>query len=143
MAKTVSRERAADGDGGPYYDAFRAVVKESDPGAVMCSYNQINGTQSCNNEAVQSKQHEWGSRGHVVPDAVFALHDSLQAIHAGVDEPGTVEKLKELLDSKMIDEAVIDRMLANKRRRFFGLASTTRLRWVRARAHCQRFRQKP
>ena len=94
-----------------YYPGFRAAIEKSSAGAAMCSYNQINGTFACNNRDVQPQLRSWGLTGDITPDALFALHDPLLAINAGVDhlQPGL--SFKALYDSGKLDEPGIDRIL--------------------------------
>jgi beta-glucosidase len=94
-----------------YYPGFRAAVEKSSAGAAMCSYNQINGTFACNNQDVLPQLRSWGLTGDITPDAVFALHDPLKAIHAGVDHLGFGVSFKALYDSGQLNEQTIDRIL--------------------------------
>jgi beta-glucosidase len=94
-----------------YYGAWRPVIKNANPAAVMCAYNQINGIFACNNEPVQKQLRAWGFKGYIIPDAVFAMHDPAAAIHAGIDDVGPAPLLQDLLAKKSIDEQTIDRML--------------------------------
>jgi beta-glucosidase len=94
-----------------YYPGFRAAVEKSSAGAAMCSYNQINGTFACNNSEVLPELRSWGLIGDITPDAVFALHDPLKAINAGVDHLGFGLSFKALYDRGQINELVIDRVL--------------------------------
>jgi beta-glucosidase len=94
-----------------YYPGFRAAVEKSSAGAAMCSYNQINGTFACNNKDVLPELRSWGLTGDITPDAVFALHDPLKAIHAGVDHLGFGVSFKALYDSGQVNEQTIDRIL--------------------------------
>ena len=96
-----------------YYPGFRAAVEKSSAGAAMCSYNQINGTFACNNQDVLPELRSWGLTGDITPDAVFALHDPLKAIHAGVDHLGFGVSFKALYDSGLVDEQTINRILFN------------------------------
>jgi beta-glucosidase len=96
-----------------YYPGFRAAVEKSSAGAAMCSYNQINGTFACNNKDVLPELRSWGLTGDITPDAVFALHDPLLAIGAGVDHLGFGVSFKALYDRGQINEQVIDRVLFN------------------------------
>ena len=96
-----------------YYPGFRAAVEKSSAGAAMCSYNQINGTFACNNKDVLPELRSWGLVGDITPDAVFALHDPLKAINAGVDHLGFGLSFKALYDRGQINELVIDRVLFN------------------------------
>jgi beta-glucosidase len=94
-----------------YYPGFRAGVEKAGAGSVMCSYNQINGTFACNNRDVLHELRSWGFNGDITPDAVFALHDPLLAVNAGVDHLGFGVSFKALYDSGKIEEQTIDRVL--------------------------------
>jgi beta-glucosidase len=94
-----------------YYPGFREAVQRGGAAGVMCAYNQINGTFSCNNSAVLGELQPWGFVGAVTPDAVFALHDPLLAAKAGVTYIGLAKTWHELLDKGQLIEADIDRML--------------------------------
>src|ERR1700693_2542530 len=66
-----------------YLPAFKAAVERARTGAMMCSYNQINGVFSCNNPELLGLARTWGFDGFFSPDAVFALRDPLTAALAG------------------------------------------------------------
>ncbi len=68
-----------------YFPGFRAAVGPGGAASVMCSYNQINGTPSCQNETTLSELRSFGLRGFVEPDAVLAVRDVLAAARAGVN----------------------------------------------------------
>jgi beta-glucosidase len=110
-----------------YFTAMRSIVRNADPGAAMCSYNQINGTFSCDNAPVQKKLREWGFTGYNIPDAVFALHDPVLAMRAGVDQPnmwmphGTIELLRDLRKKNLLDEAAVDLALYHMLQPIFRL----------------------
>jgi beta-glucosidase len=90
-----------------FFPGFKTTVEKSSPGEVMCSYNQVNGVFACNNKELQSNLRRWGFQGAIVPDAVFAQHDPVKALHAGVDLLGGVP-MKSLLEKGAITEADID-----------------------------------
>jgi beta-glucosidase len=94
-----------------YFPGFRAAVEKSAAAAAMCSYNQVNGTFACNNKDVLQQLRAWGFLGDITPDAVFALHDPLLAISAGVDHLQFGVSFKSLYDSAKVDEQTIDRIL--------------------------------
>ncbi len=77
-----------------YLRAFESVVKEAKPYAVMCAYNQINGTYSSNNKWLLHDvlREEWGFDGIVMTDW-GATHDRIADIQAGceLDMPGGVK----------------------------------------------------
>lgn len=68
-----------------YFPGFRAAVGTGGAGSVMCSYNRINGTPSCQNDKTLSELRSLGLRGFVEPDATLAVRDVLAAARAGVN----------------------------------------------------------
>jgi beta-glucosidase len=69
-----------------YETPFRIASIQGGVGAVMCSYNQINGSPSCENPTTLGdlKQGD-GFKGFVVPDFGFAVRNPVAAENAGVD----------------------------------------------------------
>jgi beta-glucosidase len=94
-----------------YYPGFRHAIQTAGAAAAMCAYNQINGVFACNNEKVLGQLQQWGFIGAVTPDAVFALHDPLLALKAGVTFVGTEKLLQEMVAHRQLTEPAIDRML--------------------------------
>jgi len=70
-----------------YEEPFRIATQQAGLDSVMCSYNQINGVPSCQNETTLSDLKDAGFNGFVVPDFGFAVRDPLAAANAGVDLP--------------------------------------------------------
>jgi beta-glucosidase len=66
---------------------FKRALRESDPDAVMCSYNRLNGPQTCESSALLSDLKASGFNGFVAPDFIFAVKDPLAATLAGLDVP--------------------------------------------------------
>jgi len=66
--------------------AFEIGLKDSDIGAVMCSYNLLNGEYACENGWLLNDllKKEWGFRGFVVSDW-GATHSTTKAALAGLD----------------------------------------------------------
>ncbi len=96
-----------------FFPGFRAAIEKSAAGAAMCSYNQINGTFACNNQEVLPQLRSWSFSGDITPDALFALHDPVLAIRAGVDHLQPPLSFQALYDSGKIDEAQVDRILSH------------------------------
>ncbi|WP_162601545.1 glycoside hydrolase family 3 C-terminal domain-containing protein [Occallatibacter savannae] len=94
-----------------YYPGFKEAIETGGAAGVMCAYNQINGTFSCNNAKVLGELHKWGFSGAITPDAVFALHDPLLAAKAGVTYIGSGQTLHDMLGKGQLTEADVDRML--------------------------------
>jgi beta-glucosidase len=71
-----------------YETPFRIAVQQGGADGVMCSYNRVNGLQSCENPStLGTLKNDWGFNGFVVPDFAFAVRDGLAAANAGVDFP--------------------------------------------------------
>lgn len=69
-----------------YLSAFEQVVRESDPHAIMCSYNKINGTYSSENRWLLTDvlRKRFGFDGFVVTDWL-AGKDPVKGVQAGVN----------------------------------------------------------
>jgi beta-glucosidase len=68
-----------------YYPGFKAAVQQGHAGAVMCSYNQINGAYGCENpQTLATLEQQWGFRGFVMSDW-FATRSTAEAANAGLD----------------------------------------------------------
>ncbi len=79
--------------------AFEIGVKIADPGAVMCSYNAVNGDFACENKYLLTDvlKKEWGFKGFVVSDW-GGTHSTLKASAAGMDNE---EPLDEFFGAKL------------------------------------------
>ncbi|MBQ9031797.1 MAG: glycoside hydrolase family 3 C-terminal domain-containing protein [Parasporobacterium sp.] len=69
-----------------YLKAFEYVVKNAKPAALMCAYNQINGTYCSENQWLLTDvlRKEWGFDGVVMTDW-GAMHDRIRSLQAGLD----------------------------------------------------------
>jgi beta-glucosidase len=71
-----------------YLPAFQAAVAAG-AGSVMCSYNRVNGPWACASDTLldQILKREWGFKGFVMSDWVFATHpwDTAHSLNAGMD----------------------------------------------------------
>lgn len=69
-----------------YLAAFEAVVKNAKPWTMMCSYNRINGTYSCENEWLLNTvlRKEWGFDGIVMSDW-GAVNHRVNSLKAGLE----------------------------------------------------------
>ena len=98
-----------------YLAAFEDAVKEAKPWAVMCSYNQINGTFASENRWLLHDvlKEEWGYDGLVVTDW-GAINDRVKGLMAGLDleMPGSGgqndRKIVAAVQSGEVPEAVLD-----------------------------------
>ncbi|NMM75528.1 glycosyl hydrolase [Acidovorax sp. SRB_24] len=69
-----------------YLLPFEMAVKDGEAGAVMCSYNALNGAFACENEEMLSDvlRRQWGFQGYVQSD-FFAAKSTAKAMRAGLD----------------------------------------------------------
>src|SRR5215203_4390340 len=114
-----------------YLPAFEAAVKEAKTGAIMDSYNLVNGTHLTENSRFNTEllRGEWGFTGVVMSDW-DATYDTLGAANGGLDLEMPFGKflnqraLKPLLESGQVKQSTID----EKVRRILRLAA--RMGWL-------------
>ncbi len=97
--------------------AFEIGIREGDVGAVMCSYNLLNGEFACENKYLLTDvlKNAWGFRGFVVSDW-GATHSTVKAANAGLDmemptDTYFASALKTAVDSRQVSEARLDDMV--------------------------------
>ncbi|MBN1835578.1 MAG: glycoside hydrolase family 3 protein, partial [Spirochaetales bacterium] len=97
-----------------YLPHFRACV-QAGAASVMGAYNKLRGQYCCENPYLLTRvlREDWGFRGFVVSDFVFALHDTAAAASAGLDlempSPRFYgNRLVEAVRSGRIPERVVD-----------------------------------
>jgi beta-glucosidase len=94
--------------------AFEIGIDIANPGAVMCSYNAVNGDYACENKYLLTDvlKKDWNYKGFVVSDW-GATHSDVKASAAGLDneEPEDLyfgEKLKEAVKAGKVPMAELD-----------------------------------
>src|SRR6185437_7572905 len=94
--------------------AFHIALSIANPGAVMCSYNRINGDFACENSYTLRDvlKKDWGFQGFVVSDWGGA-HSTEKASAAGLDQEQPMAdyfgpKLKEAVESGKVPVSEID-----------------------------------
>jgi len=67
--------------------AFELAIEQGRPGAVMCSYNRLNGVHACESEWLLERvlKGDWGFAGYVMSDW-GAVHSTVRAALAGLDQ---------------------------------------------------------
>jgi len=91
--------------------AFHIAISIANPGAVMCSYNRINGDFGCN--ALRDVlKNEWGFKGFVISDW-GGTHSTEKASAAGLDQEQPMAnffgpKLKEAVEAGKVPLSEID-----------------------------------
>jgi len=94
--------------------AFHIAISIANPGAVMCSYNRINGDFACENSYTLRDvlKHDWGFQGFVLSDW-GGTHSTEKAAAAGLDQEQPMAqylgpKLKEAVEAGRVPLAEID-----------------------------------
>ena len=94
--------------------AFHIAIGIANPGAVMCSYNRINGDYGCENTYTLTDvlKKEWGFPGFVISDWA-ATHSTVKASAAGLDQEQPMAdyfgpKLKEAVEAGKVPLSQID-----------------------------------
>jgi len=97
--------------------AFEIVLRASDPGAVMCAYNKINGVYACEDDYSLNEvlKKELGFKGFVISDW-GGTHSTAKAVLAGLDieMPGYSflgEPLKKAVESGEVPMARLNDMV--------------------------------
>lgn len=85
--------------------AFEIAIERGHPGAVMCSYNLVNGVYACENKYLLTDvlKRDWGFRGWVMSDW-GATHSTVASALAGLDQ----EFFKNQYFSAPLKAAVLD-----------------------------------
>jgi beta-glucosidase len=99
-----------------YLTAFEIMIKDSDPGSIMCSYNQLNGTYLSENKYMLTDvlRERFGFNGFVVTDW-GAGKGPVEGVEAGLDlvmPGGTDEHEKAIVaavESGRLKEELVDR----------------------------------
>ena len=94
--------------------AFHIAISIANPGAVMCSYNRINGDFGCENSYTLQDvlKKDWGFKGFVISDW-GGTHSTEKASSAGLDQEQPMAdyfgpKLKEAVDAGRVPLSEID-----------------------------------
>jgi beta-glucosidase len=101
-----------------YLLPFEMSVKDGDVGSIMCSYNRVAGTYSCENDYLLNTvlRDQWGFKGYVQSD-FGATHSTAPALNAGLDLEMqnarffTNVDIKAALDNKSLTMETIDQAL--------------------------------
>src|SRR5574344_686892 len=98
-----------------YLPSFRKAVEEAHVGAVMNSYNLVNGVHSTENEwlNIDILRNKWNFKGILMSDWT-SVYSSIGAANGGLDlempkgRYFTYDKLKQAIDYGTVNESVID-----------------------------------
>jgi beta-glucosidase len=65
---------------------YEIAVRKSDPGSLMCSYNQVNGVYACENDILTtSLREDYPFQGYVMSD-FGSVHSTAESLNAGLDQ---------------------------------------------------------
>ena len=94
--------------------AFHIAISIANPGAVMCSYNRVNGDYACQNPYLLHDvlKNQWGFKGFVLSDW-GGTHSTEKASAAGLDQEQPMAeffgaKLKEAVEAGRVPMSEID-----------------------------------
>lgn len=95
-----------------YLSAFERIVKQTNPCAVMCSYNKLNGEYCSQNKWLLTDvlRGEWGFKGLVMSDW-GATDDRVKGLRAGLDlemPQGDLSDVRTALENGELDVSVLD-----------------------------------
>ncbi|MFC4321466.1 glycoside hydrolase family 3 N-terminal domain-containing protein [Litchfieldia salsa] len=99
-----------------YLKGFEIAVKESQPWAIMDSYNMINGTYATENKDLLTSvlREDWGFKGFAMTDWEFGARDIVKQIEAGTNllMPGSLNQVNRIIaavNDGSLDEKYLDR----------------------------------
>ena len=97
-----------------YFPVFRKSVEKAGVGAVMTSYNPVNGTHSSASKfLIRENLRTWGHEGIVMSDWT-STYSTIECLESGLDfempdaKVWTPEKIKRLIDNGVITENLLD-----------------------------------
>jgi beta-glucosidase len=111
-----------------YLLPFEMSVKDGEVASLMCSYNDLNGNQACENPHLLTDilRDQWGFKGYVQSD-FFAVKSTSESMKAGLDHlmpmplQWAPDKLNAALDAGELSVADIDQALHRRYTQMFKL----------------------
>lgn len=109
-----------------YLLPFEMAVKDGDVGAIMCAYNYVNASSSCESKALLTDvlRTDWGFTGYVQSD-FFAMKSTVPTLKAGMDhemplpQHWRADKVTDALAKGAIMQADIDTALERRYTQMF------------------------
>ena len=111
-----------------YLLPFEMAVKDGEVASLMCSYNDLNGRQACENPWLLTDvlREDWGFKGYVQSD-FFAVKSTAASMKAGLDQlmpmplQWAPDKLAAALEAGTLAEANLDQALVRRYTQQFRL----------------------
>ncbi len=111
-----------------YLLPFEMSVKDGEVASLMCSYNDVNGKQSCENAYLLTDvlRENWGFEGYVQSD-FFAVKSTAESMRAGLDHLMPVptqwspQQINAALEAGELQEADLDQALIRRYRQMFRM----------------------
>ncbi|MGB0317935.1 MAG: glycoside hydrolase family 3 protein, partial [Pseudomonadales bacterium] len=111
-----------------YLLPFEMAVKDGEVASLMCSYNDLNGLQACENPWLLTEvlRNDWGFKGYVQSD-FFAVKSTAASMKAGLDHlmpmplQWAPDKLAAALEAGTLAEADLDQALQRRYTQQFRL----------------------
>ena len=96
--------------------AFEIAIERGDPGSVMCAYNRVNDTYSCENDYLLNKvlKQDWGYKGFVMSDW-GAVHSTVDAANNGLDQESAYNLDREDYFGDPLRMAILDGSVSGER----------------------------
>jgi len=96
--------------------AFEIAIEKGRPASVMCAYNKVNGDWACENDFLLNKvlKRDWSYPGWVMSDW-GAVHSTVKAANAGLDQESGQELDKEIYFGAPLKAAVEKGQVSQKR----------------------------
>ncbi len=107
-----------------YLEPFRIAIRNSDPWAVMSSYNRVNGTYACENEHTLNEilKGEWGYKGIVMSDWFGTYDKGVPSGGLDLEMPGKARWMSEEMVKRALDDGPLtEEILNGKVRRLLGV----------------------
>ncbi|HWI85574.1 MAG TPA: glycoside hydrolase family 3 N-terminal domain-containing protein, partial [Sphingomonas sp.] len=95
--------------------AFQIAIEQGNPGAIMCSYNLVNGEWACQNDWLLNKvlKRDWGYKGFVMSDW-GGMHDTVKNALNGLDQEAGVQKSTDFVYRDKLKAAIADGRVPEK-----------------------------
>jgi beta-glucosidase len=96
--------------------AMQFVIEQARPGAVMCSYNRVNGVYACENDYLLNDvlKKDWNFQGYVMSDW-GAVHSTVAAANHGLDQQSGSEFDKSPYFAGALEDAVATGQVPHQR----------------------------